>query len=118
MEDQVPDGESLWDRIEGQAGIAPVMGDPKPVAPPAPWEVSQMAGWGSGGYDTLDGVDRMVLGEADANRELRVDSATEGGPLEIADGESVYDDRHGTGIMSMSMGPKEDPANFDWCAYL
>jgi hypothetical protein len=113
--------DNAWARAERRATIAPVMGDPSVDPAHEPWEVTYMAGWGGPGggeYGTLQGVDDYVVGDADATRELRAPSATAGGPLRIADGETIYEDRANTGIMSTRLRPEEDPSRTDWCSHL
>lgn len=112
---QEPGSRSLWDRIAKLGSIREIHDSPATLKPGDMSNVSEMAGWSAkGGHDAMDGVDRMALGETDATRELEAESATEGGPLELADGESCYDDRNGTGVMTTAL--EED--NFDWCSNL
>jgi hypothetical protein len=96
-----------------QATMAPVHGDPSLDPVTTIWDIANMAGYGDGpGYDALDGVDRMVTGEADASRELRVESNTEGSPLDV--GTSLFSDAGG----ELRLGRDEDPAERDWKADL
>jgi len=84
----------IWKSAEALGTIAPVMGNPS--MDPAAGDliaVSYMAGFGGEaavGHDAMGGVDAMVLGDVDATQELKVESSTEGGPLELAPNESIY----------------------------
>lgn len=108
---------SIWDRVTDITGIQPVMGQPTFGKTGRMHEVSEMAGWaGEGGQDAMMGVGRMATGDVDATQELNAPSQTLGGPLELADGESAFDDRHNTGVMTTDLD--EEDQQFDWCAYL
>jgi hypothetical protein len=86
--------------------------------------VSYMAGDGSDvpwDHDAMDGVDWLVLGHADATRELAVDSATGGtgsGPLRVEPEESVYSDDHLLGTHDMRIDAGQAGDDCDWCAEL
>lgn len=108
------DGASMWERIEGQAAIAPVMGNPSLEPAHRPYEVAMMAGWGAGdGYDAMMDVDKMVLGEVDATRELEANSATEGRPLQLGRSEDL--DRSVEPRYELSF---PDPEGGDWTTHL
>jgi hypothetical protein len=110
-------GGSIWDRVTSITGIQPVMGNPGFEGTGRMHEVADMAGWaGEDGQDALLGVGKMATGEIDATQELDAPSQTNGGPLELADGESAFDDRHNTGVMTTGLTPEEK--RFDWCADL
>lgn len=98
--------------------IAPVMGNPSlDPAGGSMVAVSYMAGYGGDadvGHDAMDGVHLLVTGEADANRELEVESATEGGPLDVADDESIYRGE----AAKMAMTPDDGYECRDWCSAL
>jgi hypothetical protein len=108
-------GGSLWSSIMRMASIRPVQGDPSMDPAPAMHRVSEMAGWsGAGGHDALQGVDKLVTGEVDANRELETPSATEGTPLQLAPDESVFSDDLGLGTHRAAASRDRG----DWCADL
>lgn len=114
----VPGARDAWDAAERLGTIAPVMGNPS--IDPAAGDlvaVSYMAGYGGEamvGYDAMDGVDQLVLGNVDATRELEVESATEGGPLRLAAHESVFSDSHGLGTHGLRIGPVESGEAVSW----
>lgn len=87
--------DSIWERVATVSTIAPVQGDPSLEPADNPWELAMMAGWGDPnedgrGHDALQGVDALVLGEVDANDEIRV----EGPGLSLED-EITLDERVG-----------------------
>lgn len=107
-------GKGTFGTAERLSTLAPVMGNPSlDPAAGSLVQVSYMCGYGGEaavGHDAIDGVDRLVTGEADANGELEIGSATEGGPLELAPDESVYEGRgHNTYI---------EDGEVDYCAEL
>jgi hypothetical protein len=126
--DPPPDDEtSVWERIGRAATIAPVLGDPSLDPADDPWDVATMAGWGDvredgSGHDAMMGVGQMATGEADAMAELDVDSATDGGPMELADDESIIgysgyepDDNEPSDTGWLSLGSSE---RMDWTTHL
>ncbi len=110
--------EGPIDTISRLGTIAPPMGNPSlDPASGDPVMVSYLCGYGRDtefGHDAMDGVDRMVTDtEVDANDELRVSSATEGGPLQLAPEEDM-DTRLSPG---RHLG-YEEPGFGDWTTHL
>lgn len=82
--------------------------------------IAEAAGFGGirdGGFDSLQGIDAMVMGDVHAPGELEVESATEGGPLELDNYETLYSD-DGTEFSDLDpnlpLTDDEDPDQFDW----
>lgn len=115
-----PSGNALKSRVEqlmDHATVGQVHGDYGLEPVTSVHDISDMAGYsGGGGFDAMDGVDKLVLGEADAMKELRPESATEGTPLELAPDESLLTDDVGHGDLTTGVPEEEDPKNIDWMA--
>lgn len=79
-------------------------------------DIAYMAGYGGDAWDAIDGVDLLVTGDVDAMKELEAPSATRGGPLELDDDESIFNDDTGHGDMAVLM-PNEG-AGTDWTSYM
>lgn len=111
-------GEGPLRTLDRLGTVAPVEGNPSLDPANGLWEVAYMAGYSdrehTPGHGALQGVDRLVTGEADANRELRVESATEGGPMQLGPDESIFADDRGAGTHGAGGG--EPPR--DWTAFL
>lgn len=104
--------------VQDYGTIAPVHGDPSLDPVTTPFDVARMAGYGSGSFDALEGVDKMVMGEVDATREMHVDSETDGGPMQMGPLETIFSDDAGFGDMNLGLTAEEDPSNRDWCKEL
>ena len=103
-------------RLQDQARIAPIQGNPSLDPVTSPWDVARMAGYDGDAYDAMAGVDKMVTGEADAMEEMELETATEGTPLELAADESLLSDDTGEGDLTLDIDPAADPENIDWAA--
>lgn len=99
-----------------QAEVAPVHGEPGFDPATTPWDISALAGYGDGGFDTAQGVDDYVMGRRHAPGELEVESSTEGGPLDLDPHESFFRDDTGHGDMGIGLGSSEGVADMDWRA--
>jgi len=82
------------------------------------WDIAYLAGYGSGGYDTFQGVDDMVLGHVDAMHELDVGKGPSDAnhPLSLAPEESIFADDLMFGDMGAYRHPDDD--RFDWTGWL
>lgn len=107
--------DSFWGKVARLASVKPVMGDPSLDPANEMIQVSRMAGYGDGAFDSIQGVGRLVTGQTEEppGLDLRAESATPGAPLELGPHESAFDDRAGLGTHSLRV-----EGGGDWCREL
>lgn len=110
--------ENAGEAMERQATIRPVHGDHSLDPVTTPWDIARLAGYGDDAYETMQGIDDLVMGRRDAMREARVESETEGGPLDLEVHESLYSDDADFGDLNTGLREGERIGDCDWCREL